>query len=98
MTQRIRTSKKYARELANFLGEHAFLLTLFLIAFAAGISALVFFLSVLSREPKDTAIQSKAVELRQDVFEKILEARSIQNERVRDSKISLPKDMFRLNR
>jgi len=88
-------SKEYLKRIPHVLGEHAFLFTLFLIALAGGISALVFFFFMFSQEPKDTAIQAKAVELRQDVFENVLKERSLQDERVRDSKTSLPKDIFR---
>ena len=92
------TSKEYLKRVPHALGEHAFLFTLFLIALAGGISALVFFFSLFSQEPKDTGIQAQAVELRQDVFENTLKERSLQDERMRDSKSSFPKDIFRLNR
>lgn len=95
MKLRMKTSKKYLKDIFHALGEHAFLFTLLLIALASGISALVFFFSVFSKEPKDTETQTKTVELRKDVFEKILETRSGQDERVQDSRSSFPKDIFR---
>lgn len=97
MTLRITTSKKYIQELPHILGEHAFLFTLFLIALAGGISALVFFFSVFSQEPKDTQTQSKAVELRKDVFDNIVKERALQDQRAQDSLKSLPRDIFRTN-
>lgn len=96
MNLRIPASKKYPQELPHTLGEHAFLFTLFLIAFAAGISALVFFVAVFPKESRETEIQATAVELQKDVFEDILQEQSLQNQEVQDSKTSLPKNIFRL--
>ena len=98
MRLRIGTSKEYLRRVPHMLGEHAFLLTLFLIVLAGGISALVFFFSVFSSKPGEIETQAKSVELRKDVFEKILETRSDQDQRAQDSKSSFPKDIFRLER
>ncbi|TSC56902.1 MAG: hypothetical protein Greene071421_412 [Parcubacteria group bacterium Greene0714_21] len=98
MRLRIGTSKEYLKKVPHTLGEHAFLFTLFLIALAVGISALVFFFSVLSNKPRETATQTESVELRKDVFEHILKERSLQDQKVQDSKTVLPKDIFRLNR
>ena len=87
--------KEYLQRVPHVLGEHAFLFTLFLIALAAGISALVFFFSVLSSKPGEIETQARSVELRKDVFEKILETRSGQDQRAQDSKNSFSKDIFR---
>jgi ABC-type multidrug transport system fused ATPase/permease subunit len=98
MKLRIGTSKEYLKRIPHALGEHAFLFTLFLIALAGGISALVFFFFVLSSKPGEIETQAKSVELRKDVFEKILEIRNGQDKRLQESKTALPKDIFRLNR
>lgn len=95
MTLRIATSKKYMQEFPHALGEHAFLFTLFLIALAGGISAFVFFSSVLSNKSGETETQAKPVELRKDVFDSIIKERVLQDQRVQDSLKSLPKDIFR---
>ena len=95
MTLRIRASNEYLKRIPHALGEHAFLLTLLLIALAVGISALVFFFSVLSSKPGEIETQARSVELRKDVFEKILETRSGQDQRAQDSKNSFSKDIFR---
>lgn len=91
-------SKKYLKDIFHALGEHAFLFTLLLIALATGMSALVFFFSVLSNKPREVETQAKSIELRQDVFENILQTRSGQDQRVQDSRSSFPKDIFRLQR
>lgn len=98
MTLRSRTSKEYVKRIPHVLGEHAFLLTLFLIACAVGISALVFFFSVLSSKLGKIETQTESIELRKDIFEKILETRSGQDQRAQDSRSSFPKDIFRLQR
>lgn len=98
MILRSRTSKEYLERAPYVLGEHAFLFTLFLIACAVGISALVFFLSILSSNPTEIEMQAESIKLRTDVFEKILETRSGQDQKVRDSRSSFPKDIFRLGK
>ena len=88
-------SKEYLKRVPHVLGEHAFLFTLVLMSLAGLTTLLVFFFSVLSSRPGEIETQAKSVELRKDVFEKILETRSGQDQRAQDSRNSFPKDIFR---